>query len=91
MHGGSKQFGLLLAHFFGGARVPLSASSAAGLSGFGVKTALSAMQLLEGEGILRSDRSGRRRLFSAAEDSQSYSRCRAVYASRRPAGRRGRF
>ncbi len=76
----SKEFGLLLAHFLGSSGAPLSAPAAAGLSGFGVRTAMSVLQLLEREGILRSRRRAGRRFFSAAAGSEPYRRCRLAHA-----------
>lgn len=81
----SKGFGSLLSHFFGNDKAPLSASAAAGLTGFGVGAALGALELLESEGILRSSRSGRGRFFSAAAESRVYRRCRAAHSALPPA------
>ncbi len=77
----SKEFALLLAHFLGNAKAPLSAPAAAGLSGFGVGAALSVLRLLEREGILRSTRRGGRRFFRADAGSMSYRRCRLAHAA----------
>ncbi|MDD5208219.1 MAG: hypothetical protein PHV36_02430 [Elusimicrobiales bacterium] len=77
----SKEFGLLLAHFLGSPGAPLSAPAAAWLSGFRVGTALSVLQLLEREGILRSRRRAGRRFFSAAAGSEPYRRCRLAHAA----------
>lgn len=82
MNAGSKEFGLLLAHFFGNDKAQLSASAAAGLSGFGVNEARNVLNLLESEGILSSLRRGRDRFFRADSGSKSYWRCRAAYAVR---------
>lgn len=82
MNAGSKEFGLLLAHFFGNDKALLSVSDAAGLSGFGVKEARNVLKLLESEEILSSLRRGRGRFFRADSGSKSYSRCRAAYAVR---------
>ena len=76
------QFGSLLAHFFADEKALLSPAAAAAISGFGVKTALGALELLESEGILRSSRLGRRRIFSADPGSRFYRRCRLAYAVR---------
>ena len=74
---GSKEFGLLLAHFFGDDKAALSAPAAAGLSGLGVGAALNALKLLEREGILCSNRRGR--YFRARAESKVYWRCRVAY------------
>ena len=80
--GGAKKFGLLLDYFFGSDKAVLSPSAAAGLSGLNAEAALSAMELLESEGILRSSRRGRRRLFRSDSRSRYYWRCRTAYAVR---------
>ena len=82
MNAGSKEFGLLLAHFLGNDKALLSASAAAELSGFEVKDARNVLELLEREGILSSLRRGRGRLFRADPGSKFYRRCRAAYAVR---------
>ena len=78
----SMRFGSLLEHFFTDDKAPLSPAAAAGLSGFGVQGALSALELLESEGILRSSRFGRGRVFRADPCSRAYRRCRLAYALR---------
>ncbi len=78
----SKEFGLLLDYFFGGGKAALSAAGAAGLSGLPAGAALSLMELLETEGILRG-LGGRSRRFCANARSRAYQRCRFAYLVRR--------
>ncbi len=74
----SKEFGLLLDYFFGNEKAVLSASGAARLSGLPVCAALSSMELLKTEGILRG-LGGRRRRFCANARSRAYWRYRFAY------------
>ncbi|MHB0996042.1 MAG: hypothetical protein ACYC2I_06710 [Elusimicrobiales bacterium] len=78
----SKEFGLLLDYFFGSEKAALSAESAAELSGLPVRAALSSMEILETEGILRG-LGGRQKRFCANARSKAYRRCRFAYLTRR--------
>jgi len=78
----SKEFGLLLDYFLGGEGAAMSAAGAARLSGLPVSAALSAMEILETEGILRC-LGGRRRRFCANAWSRAYRLCRFAYLVRR--------
>ena len=78
----SKEVGLLLDYFFEGEKAALSAPAAAGLCGLTAGSALSLMELLEAEGILRG-LGGRSRRFCANAQSRAYQRCRFAYLVRR--------
>ncbi|MBI5745284.1 MAG: hypothetical protein HY952_12140 [Elusimicrobia bacterium] len=77
----SKEFGLLLDHIFRNEGGAMSATGAARLSGLPVRAALSVMEILETEGILRGQ-GGRRRRFRANAGDRAYRRCRLAYLVR---------
>lgn len=79
----NNRFGLLLAHFFGNGGAALSPAAAAGISGLGAEAALSALELLESAGVLRSRGWGGGKRFCADTGSAYYRRSRVAYAIRR--------